>query len=410
VCSSDLIELTGKGLPAVFLRGESGGRPGILNAKGLNKRVIYIADGNTLCIEEHIVVCGGLTQGDGGSGAALEGGTLIMKGGEISDNDAGVGMGGGVYVGRNSEFIMEGGLITRNDTRMNGGGVFPDDGGIFTMRGGTISGNTASLSGAGVFVGIDAEFTMDGGLIEKNLAGGKKPMMLAGMPIPGGMGGGVYVCDRACFTMLDGKISGNRAAAAGKEGGNAGSGGGVYVDKGGVFNFEKGSIAQNHAMNWGGGVYTEGSFNCAPECIIGINFAGLGGGGVHIAGRKGVFTMKGGFLLNNFTKGRGGAVNVMEHAALAIENGLFLKNTAASMGNAFAINGMAVMDDGAVFDGGKIPQGGDAEIGKPLKNGSPSVVIDSGGKLILRGGEIGGQVVARAKDQFEDLRGKENPV
>jgi hypothetical protein len=203
--------------------------------------------------------------------------------------------------------------------------------------------------------------------------------------------------------MLEGRISGNEAATAGKGGGSAGSGGGVYVDKGGVFNFENGRIAENRATNWGGGVYTEGALSSAPECIIGANFAGLGGGGVHIAGGKGVFTMKGGFLLNNFTKGRGGGVNVMEHAALAIEDGLFLKNTAAVMGNALAINGTVVMDHGAVVDHSADSQA-PGEVKKPPKNPSPSVVIDSGGKMILRGGEIGGLLAAKSKDQFEDLR------
>ncbi|MDR3161584.1 MAG: hypothetical protein LBU28_08235 [Spirochaetaceae bacterium] len=412
-----MIDITGDGLPIILLRGESAERPGILNAKGLEKRVIYVADDNTLCIEGHIAIRGGVTQGLGGAGIAVEGATLIMKGGEISDNDARFGMGGGVYVGRDGKFVMLGGAITRNHTKLHGGGVFPDDGGKFTLFDGTISGNTAFVSGAGVFVGLDSEFKMLGGCIEKNMAGGQDGMMLAGMSIPCGQGGGVYVCQNALFEMEDGKIIKNRAIAAGRND-HAGSGGGVFVEKGGVCCIAQGSLAQNGAMNWGGGLYSQGHFTVTAECIIENNVARLGGGGIYITQEWGICEMKGGFLLNNYTGGKGGAVHVTENATFILEHGFITRNHAGELGHAFLINGKAAINGGLIFNNKYLPenefyQHPEPEAPEPeapdvelpeADEDVPALVLEEGGKLIIRGGEIEGKIALKSKTQLVDLR------
>ncbi|MDR1862777.1 MAG: hypothetical protein LBQ67_02530 [Treponema sp.] len=395
-----MIDITGRELPRIVLQSRSPKKPGILNAKGLNKRVIYIADGNTLSIGDYVIIRGG-AQSVGGSGVAVEGGTLVMTGGEISGNDSGVGMGGGVYIGKDSEFIMEGGLIRGNKTKMHGGGVFPDKGGKFTMRSGIISGNTAFISGGGVFAGIDSEFIMSGGVIEENKAGGREAM-------PSGQGGGVFVSRRARFTMTEGKILENRAITVQEEDRAAGSGGGVFIEESGVFSFEGGSITKNGAMCWGGGVYTSGAFSCGDGCLIGDNIARLGGGGVHVSGKNSVFTMKGGLLLNNFTGGIGGAVNTAEDGSFIMENGLVTKNRAAEIGNAFAVNSAVTVSGGTVIDNNDLPIGekekntapGDIPLGKA----GAAVVIEEDGTLTLKGGEVDGTISMQTKDQLEDLR------
>jgi hypothetical protein len=436
-----MIDITGEGLPLIVLRGESRERPGVLDARGLEKRVIYIADDNTLCIEEYVIICGGHPQGIGGAGIAVEGGTLIMKNGQISDNDTGFGMGGGVYVGKDSKFVMLGGLITRNNSRLHGGGVFPDDGGKFTMFGGTISDNKAYVSGAGVFVGLDSKFTMLGGCIEKNLAGGEDIIRIAGLSIPCGQGGGVYICKDALFEMGDGKIIKNRAISIGRDD-NSGSGGGVFVEAGGICRIEQGNIVQNGVMNWGGGVYTEGLVTIIEEGIIERNVARLGGGGICIAREQGICEIKGGFLLSNYTAGKGGAIHVTEHASFTLDHGFITKNRASGLGHALAINGKAVINGGLIFNNTERlktenPQGPAAESlmtegfkvedlkvedlkvedlkAKGLKvedlkvsvsseDAVPAIVLNDGGKLVIRGGEIEGKIALRKKDQLEDLR------
>ncbi|MDR1956763.1 MAG: right-handed parallel beta-helix repeat-containing protein [Treponema sp.] len=402
-----MIAITGDGLPTIILRGESKEHLGILNAQGLDKRVLYISDGNTLFLERHIVICGGRTDASGGAGIAIEGGTLIMKDAEISGNDAGSGMGGGVYVGKDSEFIMLGGLLTNNTTNLHGGAVFLDNGGTCTLIDGTISGNKAYVSGGGIFVGIDAEFVMNGGVIADNWAGGEHTVLLMGMPIPSGMGGGVYVCTSGRFTMRGGKIRENRAIAIREDPHNAGSGGGVYVDRGGVFTLEAGAIQQNGVTHWGGGVYTEGALTLLEQGAIQNNVARLGGGGVYIAGKHGgVFTMQGGIVMRNFTAGSGGAVHVTEQGVFTLEQGLIAKNFVTGLGHALAISGLVTINGGAVFDNQK-PKNADTpqeDSPQSAEQAAPAVVIEPTGTLILRGGVVEGKIAMKDPSQFEDLR------
>jgi hypothetical protein len=396
VAQEGMIDIIGKGLPPLFMRGESKERPGILNAEELTKRVLYISDGNTLTLEDNIAIRGGTTNGNGGSGVCIQRGALIMKAGEIANNDAGTGMGGGVYIGKGGEFIMHGGSILNNKTRMSGGGVFPDDGGVFTMYGGRIAGNEAYVSGAGVFVGIDAQFALHGGVIEKNHTGGEQQILFMGMPMPYGQGGGVCVCANAVFTMNGGEIRDNRAIAVREEEDSAGSGGGVFVERGGAFDFQKGRILKNGVTGWGGGIYTEGVVTLHSESTTHNNAARLGGGGIHIAGKRGVCTMKGGLLMNNFSGGSGGAVHIMENSSFTMEQGIIVKNTAA-IGNALAVSGKAVISGGVVY-------GKDSFLSPDAKTQDDAaaftIMVEETGELTIAGGEIDG-AVARKKAKAE---------
>jgi hypothetical protein len=401
-----MIDVTGRDLPVIYLEGGDSEHPGILNAEGLDKGVMYIAEGNKVYLGKNIVIRGGVTQGSGGSGLVIDGGTVIMQGAEISDNDAGYGMGGGVYVGEGGEFIMESGLITRNKTLMSGGGVFPDNGGKFTMLGGAISDNEALVSGGGVFVGVDAQFVMRGGSINENISGGEKTIQVEGVFIPYGKGGGVYVCSNAFFGMEDGKIENNRSIAINRED-HAGSGGGVFVEPDGSFVFEKGTITKNGVMNWGGGVYSQGSFTCSSDCVISGNIARLGGGGVLTAGKKGVFVMNGGWLMSNYTAGRGGAVHIMKDSSFTMEKGIVIKNKAYEQGDAFAISGLGTINGGAIvasFEFLNDDNRKNTETVVPPEEPSCIIIVEEAGKLIIRKGEIDGKIAIKRADQMEDRR------
>jgi hypothetical protein len=127
--------------------------------------------GSTVTLKEGAEITGNksnqdstLTTNHGGGVRLTRGSKLIMKGGLIADNiiTKNIG-GGGVYVGSESVFEMEGGEIRGNSVGKaaenanavvpgNGGGVYVDTGGIFRMSGGTIAGNTATGLGGGVYV------------------------------------------------------------------------------------------------------------------------------------------------------------------------------------------------------------------------------------------------------------------
>jgi hypothetical protein len=97
-----------------------------------------------------------------------------MCGGEISDNTASFGGGGGVFI-NDGTFNMSGGKISGNTAYGNGNGNAGQGGGVyvakvffvgtFNMSGGEISGNTASYSGGGVCVSNGTFTKIGGGVI-----------------------------------------------------------------------------------------------------------------------------------------------------------------------------------------------------------------------------------------------------
>lgn len=126
-------------------------------------------------------------------------GTLTMKtGSRIMGNISSV-LGGGVQVAQGSEFVMEDGLIDKNQA-LQGGGVFLAASSTFTMWGGTIEDNTATNIGGGVYIQTNGAFIMEGGIIRNNKSSQS--------------GGGVYI-SFGSFTMKGGFIKGNAAATFG---------------------------------------------------------------------------------------------------------------------------------------------------------------------------------------------------
>ncbi|MCD8037026.1 MAG: S-layer homology domain-containing protein [Clostridiales bacterium] len=92
--------------------------------------------------------------------------------------------GGGVCVGNDATFTMNGGTITGNKTDTYGGGVDVNVGATFTMNGGTITNNTANYGGG---VCVYGTFIMTGGEISGNTATS--------------YGGGVFLVDGSTFKV-----------------------------------------------------------------------------------------------------------------------------------------------------------------------------------------------------------------
>ncbi len=139
----------------------------------------------------------------GGGGVNVNGGTLIMNGGTISNNTATYG--GGVYVS-SGKFNMDDGTISNNRAVLfyfsdstsdgGGGGGVNVSNGTFEMKGGTISGNTA-VFGGGVYA--YGTFTMDG--FEATISGNEATES----------GGGVYVGAEGTFRISYGIVYGGDA-------------------------------------------------------------------------------------------------------------------------------------------------------------------------------------------------------
>ncbi|MCM1494252.1 MAG: InlB B-repeat-containing protein [Bacteroides sp.] len=158
---------------------------GVFNASKGN----FIMTGGT--ISNNTVVSKIDTDNPGGGGIYNEG-TIQIKGGSISGNQA-EDYGGGVYNGYQSHFEMSDGEIVGNSTTL-GGGIFVASG-TAQISGGKISNNTA-LEGGGIRNA--ARLSISGGTISENKAT---------------LGGGIE--NKATFILTGGTISNNTAISLG---------------------------------------------------------------------------------------------------------------------------------------------------------------------------------------------------
>jgi len=221
-------------------------------------------------------------------------GTLIMKGGSISNNSAGSD-GGGVYLSNKCQFSMIDGIISNNSAGSEGGGVLAD--GQFLIQGGSILANSAE-SGGGIHIWSNGNCTMQNGTLTGNSAE---------------FGGGVFVNGGAgMFTMEHGDISNNLVNR---------SGGGVYVS--GRFFMKNGSILDNSA-EVGGGVFIEGSST--------FRFPPIAGGSVF---ENGLFVMENGSISNNLAEEGGG---IYIYGSFIMDGGSICGNLADTYGGGICID------------------------------------------------------------------------
>ena len=129
------LELTGRGtIAGGFNTGPGGG--------------VYVAANAEFIMGKHVTIIGNHAEIGGGVFVASENGTFIMNGGEITDNTADSGSGGGVH--NHGKFTMNGGLITANKASGSGGGVSHYSFYAFILNSGKIYANEAGESGGGI--------------------------------------------------------------------------------------------------------------------------------------------------------------------------------------------------------------------------------------------------------------------
>jgi hypothetical protein len=214
-----------------------------------------VINGGTLVMEGKATVSGNQTIGQGydGGGIKINGGRLTMK-----DNSAVTGNkakgGGGVSVSAGGSFIMQNRATVSGNTAaeanyITGGGV--ENNGTFIMEGGIISNNNSSYQGGGV--ASYGNFTLKNGIISGNNSGDD--------------GGGVY--SSGTFTMSGGTISGNTSG---------GTGGGICIFRG-TFTKTSGIIAGNDgdtnspntSTNQGAAIYSDNSHYRNATAGEGVN-------------------------------------------------------------------------------------------------------------------------------------------
>lgn len=303
----------------------------------------------------------GVTVGNGTS-FTLYGGTICNNVARVSSSTT--AQGGGVYIGSSSTFNMYGGKIHNNRAEdsneptyefWGGGGVYCAPKGTFNLLAGEITENQVRVTkdggngfGGGVF--NQGTFTMSGNSkISKNFITCSSPR--------GQYGGGVcnYKNDYcyATFKMNGGEISGNYITSGGPA-----YGGGVYNNK--IFKFTGGTITGNRVQSaqmnvFGGGIYndqgeftmsggtisnnmakTDGVCRGGGVCIYPSAFTMSGGeisgnqaltytasaspnacdgGGIYFEGSPTRnFTLSGGTITGNTTKGKGAGICIYDYS------------------------------------------------------------------------------------------------
>lgn len=190
------------------------------------------------------------------------------------------------------------GIITGGVSKV-GGAVY--NSGTFNMFSGKISGNKSSGNGGGVFT--TGTFTMYGGKISGNSSSN---------------GGGASV--RGIFNMYSGEISENKAS---------GVGGGLDVTGGGTINVYDGKIKGNTSSIGGGIRGTDGDVNISGGKVMDNYARGHGGGLCILEGYH--FKMTGGEISGNSSPGPGGGVH-MHTSNITIGGTAVIKNNRGSGG------------------------------------------------------------------------------
>ena len=282
-------------------------------------------------------IIGSETTGSNGGGAALDGGTLILRDdsriGDYLQSNTSAGLGGGVY--------LDGGLLQMEDTSRvrsntaatNGGGVYALGGGDIVMNdsadiGWSVStaGNSA-VDGGGVYLtGAGTSLTMnDDSGVQFNTASVD--------------GGGIYATGGASVTVDSALINDNQAVERG---------GGIMVDTSATVAVQNGATVNSNqaagASGLGGGLYIlgDGAIVTMNASQVNGNVAGHSYGGIRVYGASSLDLSNGATLNSNQAQtGPGGGLS-LHQGAVTISNAVIQSNTAVLGG------GGIYMDSGAV--------------------------------------------------------------
>ena len=263
-----------------------------------------------------------------GSAIQAMGGSLIMNGGFIQDNETAYN-GGGIYLGQDATFKMTGGTIQRN-TGDGGGGI--DAQCLVTMTGGTIQKNTATRCGGGIMLNRSGVgLVMSGGSITENHA-------KASSSSDSGNGGGVYANTGAKLTLSNGASIENNTAEK--------NGGGVYAYSSATLTLNTGAtIGNNTANTSGGGIASWGTVNINGGTITN-NTSSKNGGGIF---NQGQVTMTAGQISGNqSTKGSGGGI--ASGKTVNINGGKITNNTSFMSGGGIYNENKVTMTAGEISD------------------------------------------------------------
>jgi hypothetical protein len=202
----------------------SGAERAVLSAKGSGNATVMVR--NCKIRFEHIEISG--AEGQYGGGLLISKDTEVIIGpGVVIRNNARAG----ILVDNGGTCVIDGGEVHNNNN-----GVYVS--GVLALQSGSIRDNSASGAGGGVSIANGGHFTMSGGIITGNRTATSNYYP----------GGGVLIVKGGRFTMSGGSITNNRAQ---------GAGGGVCVLSGGRFDQKGGNISDNTVEGSTSNVYRQ---------------------------------------------------------------------------------------------------------------------------------------------------------
>ena len=275
-----------------------------IDAGQSNNKTVYLEECKILTNEAQ--AGGGLYIGEKVNATITD--TVIQQNTVSGSNSPGTGIGGGVFVSKNSYLTITGNtLIQQNsattENRLNtngcgyGGGIY--NLGLVNMEGGIIAGNMATLNGGGVYCGGDSD----------NIS---------------------IFCMKGDAVIGDTETHGTYYAQSGSRSNYSeyGSGGGICIENGRLYFGRSFNIAtQQYVMeNLTGGIY----YNYAPT-----------GGGIAVAAsqNEGLVSIDSGYVSCNGAQD-GGGIYVSPNATLQNNGGKFTKN--------YAVNGGAIYTEAVI--------------------------------------------------------------
>lgn len=308
-----------------------------------------------------------------GGGLYVNGCTVTMDSGIISENEIVDGNGAGVVLRAGAVMIFNDGEIIKNQTpEGSGGGILIQSSAALTMNGGLVAENYASLSGGGIR-SSRCKVEILGGEIRDNVCDVS--------------GGGVY--GETVLIMKNCSVTGNRIT--GDKGGNSG-GAGIYLANRTEYTLENVTVSDNYAIGKAGGIHI--GYRCdgtITGCTFTKNSASGNGGGILVYLIAKV-VLEDTVVEANSAVGNGGGIFVEPDSVVTVDNCVVSKNSAKSGGGIhIGAKSVAYVTDtdmsgnSALVDGGAVYANGglyltDVKItGSANKAESAAVVLDNAG-------------------------------
>ena len=318
----------------------------------------------------------------GGGGALMiqNGAEVEISAGNIQNNTATAGIGGGVRVYKATLNITGGNFQNNEAAKSGGGGLAAATKSTVTISGGTFQGNKAlNGSGGGISVYSETVFTMTGGTVKNNyakttgggIASSKCTSNISGVTVTGNSclrdGAGIY---NTAGVM---NIKGGVVAAYNTTKGN---GGGICYGSKSSGYISGASVYENSVEGGGGAMIIQNNAMVTIGYItVTDNTAQKTGGGIYVY--KAGVAMNGGKIAGNVSvKSSGGGIYAVDATKLELSNMLISKNTAKSGAGVYALRSKVFVKD--------------SEISENVSEGSGTGIYVSGGtwKAALAGGEL----------------------